>query len=209
MDADNVIPGIDAHQCVAERLESRGFTPAPSSCTWPGIKCVPVVPRTRKRSLLALERILVMMATLFGGFAAGDALAYDCDSSVPAEVLLELQSDLIPISRDDPGYTEFNLDIYPAIYLKVAFADGEESDWFNYNKDCAEVIIFDDITDDPDDLIEVVYWDVGKGQTGTFAAQLTSTGNGTGTATLSVSFLNSDEVGYVEVTVCEGDECQN
>jgi hypothetical protein len=99
----------------------------------------------------------------------------------------------LPLNRNDRAYTEEYLDLYPAIYLDVTFEDGTTGGPNHYLKKFADNVIFDDVSGDPNNLIEVVYWDIDNGNPalGQFGGQLTSTGNGTGTAHLKVSFKNA------------------
>ncbi|WAP67090.1 hypothetical protein [Jiella pelagia] len=123
---------------------------------------------------------------------------------VPSSAELKLQSDRLPMSRTDPAYTSYGLDLFPAIYLTVAMTDGSSDNGFDYKKANAGNVVFDDVSGDPYDLIKVVYWDVDANNPslGKYAAQLTSTGRGVGTASLSVSFRNAPGVtASVPVTV--------
>jgi hypothetical protein len=114
---------------------------------------------------------------------------------VPNTASLSLQSDILPLSVNDPAYHEQGLDINPAIFLNVGFTDGttQTKEYLQYS---AENIVFDDVTGDPDDLIRVVYWNVDPDdpEQGTYGGQLTSTGKGVGTAKLLVSFRNAPHV---------------
>lgn len=123
----------------------------------------------------------------------------------PVSVKLSLQSSLqpgargrnrIPLNRTDPAYTVEHLDIVPAIYLDVTFAPGNPTDPRDYKRLFAQNVVFDDVSGDPNDLIQVVYGDVDRNnpQLGRYGAQLTSTGKGTGMAFLSVSFRNAPGV---------------
>lgn len=114
---------------------------------------------------------------------------------VPIAATLSLQSDQIPLSIDDPAYTVQGLDKNPAIYLDVDFSDGTSED-YDYKKFSANNILFDDVSGDPNDLIQINYWDVDSNNPGLgkYAAQLTSTGNGVGTAELLVSFRDAPYV---------------
>ena len=114
---------------------------------------------------------------------------------VPIAAKLALQSDRIPLSTDDPAYTEQGLDKNPAIYLDVDFSDGS-SQGYDYKKFSASNIIFDDVSGDPDDIIQINYWDIDYANPGLgkYAAQLTSTGKGVGTAQLLVSFRDAPHV---------------
>jgi len=113
----------------------------------------------------------------------------------PVNVVLGLQSDRIPLSYDDPAYTVDGLDKNPAIYLDVDFSDGT-SEGYDYKKFQAANIVFDDVSGDPNDIIQINYWDIDDNNPGAgkYAAQLTSTGNGVGTAQLYVSFRNAPHV---------------
>lgn len=125
----------------------------------------------------------------------------------PISAELSLQSNRIPINYDDPAYTVLHLDKNPAIYLNVTFADQTSAGPHDYKKQSASNIIFDDSTGDPQDLIQVVYGDIDSNQPGLgkYAAQLTSTGNGVGTATLIVRFRNAPAVtSSVQATVVSG-----
>ena len=124
---------------------------------------------------------------------------------VPVAAELGLQSSLlpgaqgrnrIPISRSDPAYSSEKLLISPAIYLDVTLSDGTRIGPHDYKKQFAGNTVFDDVTGDPSDLIRVVYWDVDSERPGLgkYAAQLTSTGKGVGTATLRVSFRDAPGV---------------
>jgi hypothetical protein len=116
---------------------------------------------------------------------------------IPVAARLSLQSGIqpgangrnrLPINPGDPAATVDKLDANPAIYLEVSFSDGTRSNAFDYKEQSASNVVFDDRSGDPNDLIKVVYWDVDNNPArGKYAAQLTSTGNGTGTATLNVS----------------------
>ena len=122
---------------------------------------------------------------------------------VPRAVTLKLQSDKIPLSKADPAYSVQKLDIFPAIFLEVEFTDGTVGKFPDYQKDFATNIVFDDVANDPNDIIQVVYWDDGKG--GKYPAQLTSTGKGVGIAYLTVAFRNAPGVtAYVKVEVVSG-----
>jgi hypothetical protein len=83
-----------------------------------------------------------------------------------------------------------------AIYLDITFEDGATAGPHHYHKKFADNVIFDDVSGDPNDLIEVVYWPIDDNTParGAFAAQVTSTGRGTGTAELLVSFRNAPSV---------------
>lgn len=119
----------------------------------------------------------------------------DADVIAPVSAALSLQSDRIPISRQDRAFTVQGLDKNPAIYLVVEFSDGTSKD-YDYKKQAADNIIFDDVSGDPNDIIEVVWWDIDSNDPskGKYAAQLTSTGKGAGTATLNVSFHDAPQV---------------
>ena len=124
--------------------------------------------------------------------------------SVPVSARLRLQSDRIPVSPSDPTYTEQRLDIVPAIYLDVVFSDGTTVGPHDYHKKFAGNVIFDDVTGDPNDIIKVSYWDLDSNRPdlGKFAAQLTSTGKGVGSATLKVSLRDAPGItAWVPVTV--------
>jgi hypothetical protein len=134
---------------------------------------------------------------------------------VPVSAKLSLQSGIqpgangrnrLPINKSDPAATVDKLNPAVAIYLEVKFSDGTSSDASDYNEHSARNIIFDDTSGDPDDLIEVIYWDVENNpKLGKYAGQLTSTGKGTGTATLKVSFRNAPNVrASVPVEVVSG-----
>lgn len=114
---------------------------------------------------------------------------------VPVAAALSLQSDQIPLSVNDPAYTVQGLDKNPAIYLDVDFSDGTSED-YDYKKFSANNILFDDVSGDPNDIIQINYWDVDSNNPGLgkYAAQLTSTGNGVGTAELFVSFRDAPYV---------------
>ncbi|AZV78430.1 hypothetical protein EBB79_11425 [Parasedimentitalea marina] len=114
---------------------------------------------------------------------------------VPIAARLSLQSDNIPLSVDDPAYTVQGLDKNPAIYLDVNFSDGTSGD-YEYKKFSASNIMFDDVSGDPNDIIQINYWDIDSNNPGLgqYAAQLTSTGNGVGTAELLVSFRDAPYV---------------
>ncbi len=117
------------------------------------------------------------------------------DPVVPVAATLGLQSDRIPLSYDDPAYTVQGLDKNPAIYLEVEFSDGTRQD-YDYKKFQAANIVFDDVSGDPNDIIQINYWDIDSNNPGLgqYAAQLTSTGNGVGTAQLYVSFRDAPHV---------------
>ena len=128
-------------------------------------------------------------------------------AATPVSAKLRLQSDKIPISRTDPAFTELQLDKNPAIYVDVTFTDGSSAGPHAYHNEVAENVVFDDTTGDPNDLIEVVYWDVdpSKPELGKYGAQLTSTGKGVGPATLRVSFRNAPGVSAsVQAVVVSG-----
>lgn len=137
-------------------------------------------------------------------------------AKIPAAANLSLQSGIqagangrnrIPINRTDPAYTVQKLDISPAIYLDVTFPDGTKAGPHDYKKNFASNIIFDDKSGDPNDLIKVLYWNIDPNnpQRGKYAAQVTSTGKGTGTAYLKVSFRNAPDVtSTVAVEVVSG-----
>ena len=116
-------------------------------------------------------------------------------SVVPVAATLGLQSDRIPLSVNDPAHTVQGLDKNPAIYLDVDFSNGT-SGGDDYQKFSASNIIFDDVSGDPDDIIQINYWDVDYNNPGLgkYAAQLTSTGKGVGTAQLFVSFRDAPHV---------------
>ena len=117
----------------------------------------------------------------------------------------------IPISRSGPAYTAEKLDIAPAIYLDVTFADGSKAGPRDYHQYSAENVIFDDTSGNPNGIIKVVYWNVDDNnpQLGKYAAQLTSTGKGVGTAYLKVSFRNALRVtASVPVEVVSGAQSQ-
>lgn len=102
----------------------------------------------------------------------------------------------IPISRNDPAYTVEGLDIVPAIYVEVTFSDGSTIGPHDYQKDYADNLIVDDVSGDPNDLIEVSWWDIDSNNPGLgqFAAQLTSTGNGVGEAYLKISLRDAPHI---------------
>jgi hypothetical protein len=141
-------------------------------------------------------------------------------NAAPVSAKLSLQSGIqpgangrnrIPISKSDPAYTVEKLDIFPAIYLEVTFADGSKIGPHDYQKYFPSNVIFDDTTSDPNDIIQVVYWDVDSNnpQLGKYAAQLTSTGKGVGLAYLKVSFRNAPSVtAWVGVEVVSGAQAQ-
>ena len=123
---------------------------------------------------------------------------------VPVSARLRLQSDRIPVSRSDPTYTQQGLDLFPAIYLDVSFSDGTTVGPHDYHNQFAGNVIFDDVTGDPNDIIQVSYWDLDSNRPdlGKYAAQLTSTGKGVGSATLKVSLRDTPGVtASVPVTV--------
>lgn len=138
---------------------------------------------------------------------------------VPTSVKLSLQCGIqpgangknrIPLNRVVPAFTVQHLDMSPAIYLDVDFADGSKSGPHDYQKNFASNVVFDDQCFDPKDLIQVVYWDVDNNDPskGKFGAQVTSTGLGVGIAYLKVSFRNAPNVIAsipVEVTSGTGD----
>lgn len=113
----------------------------------------------------------------------------------PVFATLGLQSYDLPISTQDKAFTVQGLDKNPAIYLDVEFSDGSVGGK-DYQQYWAENIVFDDVSGDPYNLIEVVYWDIDSSDPGLgkYAAQLTSTGNGVGTAELYVSFRDAPHV---------------
>ncbi len=121
---------------------------------------------------------------------------------VPVSAELSLQSGIqegangrnrLPLSRSDAAYTVRGLDISPAIYLEVTLSDGTQIGPHDYQTKFADNIIFDDVSGDPNDLIEIVWWNQESGG-GKFAAQLTSTGKGVGSAYLKVSFKDAPHV---------------
>jgi len=135
---------------------------------------------------------------------------------VPVSAKLGLQSGIqpgangknrIPLNRQVPAYTERHLLESPAIYLYVTFADKTTTDSHEYKMGFASNVVFDDVTGDPDDIIQVVYWPVDRKrpELGKFAAQLTSTGKRVGNATLKVTFRNAPGVtASVPVEVVSG-----
>ena len=151
-----------------------------------------------------LRSFLVVAVCVGTMMSAIPARAQQPQNAGPVSAKLSLQSGLqpgaegrnrIPMSRSDPAYTVGKLDIAPAIYLDVTFANGSKAGP-DYKKNFAQNIIFDDTSGDPHDIIKVVYWDVDSKnpQLGKYAAQLTSTGKGVGTASLKVSFRNAPGV---------------
>lgn len=134
---------------------------------------------------------------------------------VPVSMELSLQSGIqagangqnrIPINRNDPAAVQGLLS-NPAIYVDVTFSDGTKIGPHDYQKKFADNLIFDDVSGDPNDLIQVSYWDIDSNnpQRGKYAAQLASTGKGTGTAYLKVSLRNAPNVtASVPVTVVSG-----
>lgn len=168
----------------------------------------------QKRLSIAVTSALILLICSVAGTNANNAV--QGKERIPISAKLSLQSGIqsgangrnrIPISRTDPAYTVEQLDIFPAIYLEVTFADGSMSGPHDYNKDYAYNIVFDDTSGDPNDLIKVVYWDVDSNNPGRgkYAAQITSTGKGVGTAYLGVSFRNARNVtAAVEVEVVSG-----
>lgn len=142
-----------------------------------------------------------------GGVSLPNTPINQNQAKLPVSAKLSLQSDRIPMSRNDPAYTVQKLDILPAILLDVTFSDGSKAGPYDYKKNFASNVVFDDQSGDPNDLIRVSYWDVDSNnpQRGKYAAQLTSTGNGTGTAYLKVSFRNAPNVtAAVQVNVVSG-----
>jgi len=119
----------------------------------------------------------------------------------PASAVLDLQAYRIPLSYNDPAGSQQGVMYNPAIYLDVTMSDGSPYDG-QYHVEIADNVIFDDVSGDPYDLIEVEYWDIENGNpaAGQFAAQLSATGRGTGTATLFVGFQDAPGV-TAEVTV--------
>lgn len=137
-------------------------------------------------------------------------------NKIPVSAELSLQSGIqpgangknrIPLSYEDPAYTVQKLDKNPAIYLDVTFADGSTMGPHDYKKKFAGNVVFDDTSGDPNDIIAINWWhlDADNPQMGKYAAQLTSTGNGIGTAYLKVSFRNAPNVSAsVKVEVVSG-----
>jgi hypothetical protein len=85
--------------------------------------------------------------------------------------------------------------LFPAIYVTAKFDDNTSEEHF-YHKEFAENVIVDDVSGDPYDLIKIVEWPVDNNNKRgpKFAGQLTSTGRGTGKATLLLSFRNAPGV---------------
>jgi hypothetical protein len=124
---------------------------------------------------------------------------------VPVSAELRLQSSLqsgsnglnkLPIDRNDPAHTEDGLMIFPAIYVDITFSDGSTIGPHDYQTDYANNLIFDDVTGDPDDLIEVSWWDIDSNnpRLGKFAAQLGTTGKGVGKAYLKISLRDAPHI---------------
>ncbi|MDQ6963074.1 MAG: hypothetical protein Q9M28_11220, partial [Mariprofundaceae bacterium] len=133
---------------------------------------------------------------LLTGFSAISAA-----NPLPSSVKLNLQTSIqtgsqglnrIPINREDPASDIPGVMSNPAIYLDVKFADGSSSP-SEYTQENADEIIFDDVSGDPNDLIKIVWWDRDSDNPnlGKFAAQLSATGKGVGTAYLKVSFRDN------------------
>jgi len=121
---------------------------------------------------------------------------------VPVSAELGLQSGIqsganglnrLAINRNDAAHTVRKLMISPAIYLDVTLSDGTKIGPHDYQTKFADNIIFDDTSGDPNDLIEIIWWDQDS-KNGKFAAQLTSTGKGVGSAYLKVSFKDAPHV---------------
>ncbi|MEZ4883180.1 MAG: Vps62-related protein [Chitinophagales bacterium] len=124
---------------------------------------------------------------------------------VPVSAVLSLQSGIqagangrnrLPINRNDPAATVQGLLSNPAIYLEVTFSDGTTAGPHDYHTDFADNVIFDDTSADPNDLIEISWWDkdYDNPAKGKYAAQLATTGKGVGNAYLKVSFKNAPSV---------------
>ena len=124
---------------------------------------------------------------------------------MPVSAELSLQSGIqpgangrnrIPLNRNDPAYTVQGLDLYPAIYVDVNLSDGSSIGPHDYQTDFSDNLVFDDVSGDPHDLIEVVWWnkDENNPSLGKYAAQLTSTGKGIGSAYLTISFKDAPGV---------------
>lgn len=132
---------------------------------------------------------------------------------VPVSAELSLQSGIqqganglnrLAINRNDPAHTVRKLMLNPAIYLDVTFSDGTTIEFPDYQTKFADNVIFDDTSGDPNDLIEISWWNQDSGN-GKYAAQLMSTGKGVGTAYLKVSFKDAPNVvSQVKVEVVSG-----
>lgn len=135
---------------------------------------------------------------------------------VPVSAELSLQSGIqqganglnrLAINQNDAAHTVRNLMVSPAIYLDVVFSDGTTAGPHDYKKDFKDNVVFDDVSGDPNNLIEVSWWDIdyNNPSKGKYAAQLKSTGNGVGTAYLKVSFKDAPNVvSQVKVEVVSG-----
>ncbi|MGK0391762.1 MAG: hypothetical protein ACI94Y_004529 [Maribacter sp.] len=126
-------------------------------------------------------------------------------AKVPVSADLGLQSGIqtgangrnrLPLNRNDPAYTVEGLSIITAIYLDVQFSDGTSIDFPNYQREYADNIIFDDTSRDPNDIIKIIWWDRDSNNPslGKYAAQLTSTGKGVGSAYLKMSLRDAPHV---------------
>lgn len=147
-----------------------------------------------------------------------DCVSAPVQKKVPISMELSLQTGIqtgangrnrIPISRNDPANDIEGEGILwnPAIYLDVTFSDGTKIGPHDYLKNFAGNLIFDDVSGDPNDLIEISWWDVDPNnpQLGKFAAQLASTGKGVGTAYLKVSLRDNPSVNSsVKVEIVSG-----
>ncbi|WP_373548443.1 formylglycine-generating enzyme family protein [Haliscomenobacter sp.] len=155
---------------------------------------------------------IILMIALF----CTNANKVQAQGKIPASAQLILQSGIqdgangrnrIPLNRTDPAYTVDFLDIAPSIRLDVTFTDGTNSNPNDFLKSSAQNLVFDDVSGDPNDIIQVSYWNVddknpGRGK---YAAQLTSTGKGVGRAYLKVSFRNAPGVSaWAPVEVVSG-----
>jgi hypothetical protein len=97
----------------------------------------------------------------------------------------------IAISRDDPAAQ--SLSVSPEIELRVTFPDGTTAGPHDYHRYFAGNVVFDDASGDPGDIIQVQTLPVDEDYAprGQFAAFLTPTGKGVGSAEFRVSFRNA------------------
>ncbi len=148
--------------------------------------------------------------------AGGNSGGVTKSGKIPVSAELSLQSSIqqganglnrLAINANDAAHTVRKLMLSPAIYLDVTFSDGSTAGPHDYKKDFNNNVVFDDVSGDPNNLIEVSWWniDYDNPSKGKYAAQLKSTGNGVGTAYLKVSFKDAPNVvSQVKVEVVSG-----
>ena len=132
-------------------------------------------------------------------------------AKVPVSMRLSLRSNTV-LTRTSYFQKTYNGpgDVAPPIFIDVTFSDGSTMGPYDYHHEqFADNVIFDDVTGDPNDLINVSYWDINrklpasdKPGPGRYASQLMAPGYGTGNATLTARLRDAPGISdSVSVTV--------